>query len=252
MTLGIAFEGCAGRAAFHVGVVEGLRDLGLRPDCVAGASSGSIVAAFVAADRVETIGAQWLAAAGGRVLRPEMLLRGRWPWRMSDIVGGVLEQAFGDLRLPALPLPLAIPITIIEGGRRRRRVLTRDDDVSLVEAVLGSCFVPGPYSRPVRFGGRIAFDGAWMVRTPIDAAFGLGARRVLAVLGHADGRLRAGYPFQRTLSIPDDVRLLYPDVPLELGGYDTDPARLQAAIASGREALHRFAGSHRDWMTQAS
>jgi len=252
MSLGIAFEGCAGRAAFHVGVVQGLHEIGLRPDCVAGASSGSIVAAFVAAGRGDTIAADWLAAAGGRVLRPEMLLEGRWPWRMSDIVGEVLEQAFGDLRLPSLPLPVAIPITILEGGRRRRRVLTRDDDVSLVDAVLGSCFVPGPYSRPVRFGSQVAFDGAWLMRTPVDSAFELGASRVLAVLGHADGRLRAGYPFMRTLPTPADTRLLHPAAPLELGGYDTDPARLRAAIASGRDALQRFAERHREWLIQAS
>lgn len=252
MGLGIAFEGCAGRAAFHVGVVEGLHEIGLRPDFVAGASSGSIVAAFVAAGRAQTIVADWLAAAGGRVLRPEMLLEGRWPWRMSDIVGEVLDQAFGDLRLPALPLPVAIPITLIEGGRRRRRVLTRDDDVPLVEAVLGSCFVPGPYSRAIRFGSRVAFDGAWLVRTPIDAAFGLGASRVIAVLGHADGRLRAGYPFMHTLPVPPKTRLLHPAVPLELGGYDTDPARLEAAIQSGRDALHRFAEDNGAWLGQAS
>lgn len=252
MSLGIAFEGCAGRAAFHVGVVEALQEIGVEPAYVAGASSGSIVAAFLASGRQKTMTADWLAATGARVLRPEMILRGQWPWRMSDIVGEVLERAFGDLRLPELPLPVAIPVTLIERGQRRRRVLTRDDDERLVDAVLGSCFVPGPYSTTVRVQGRIAFDGAWLLRTPVDAAFSLGATRVLAVLGHARGRLKAGYPFGTDVPVPAHTRLLYPTSDLDLGGYDTDGGRVRAAIANGRETLMRFVDSNREWMTQSS
>ncbi len=252
MGLGIAFEGCAGRAAFHVGVAEGLREIGLEPEYVAGASSGAIVAAFIASGRQHTMTADWLAATGARVLRPEMILRGQWPWRMSDIVGEVLERAFGELRLPELSLPVAIPVTLIERGQRRRRVLTRDDDERLVDAVLGSCFVPGPYSTTVRVTGRVAFDGAWLMRTPVDAAFALGASRVLAVLGHAGGRLKAGYPFATQVPVPSDTHLVYPASDLDLGGYDTDGARVQAAIANGRETLLRFADRHQEWMTQSA
>lgn len=252
MGLGLAFEGCAGRAAFHVGVVEGLREIGLEAAYVAGASSGAIVAAFIASGRQETITAEWLAATGARVLRPEMILRGQWPWRMSDIVGEVLERAFGELRLPELPLPVAIPVTLIERGQRRRQVLTRDDDERLVDAVLGSCFVPGPYSTTVRVQGRVAFDGAWLLRTPVDAAFTLGASRVLAVLGHARGSLKSGYPFGKDVPVPAHTRLLYPASDLDLGGYDTDGGRVRSAIANGRETLLRFVDSNRDWMTQSS
>ncbi len=42
------FEGCANRAAFHVGVAEVLWAAGRRPDAVAGASSGAVIAAAVA------------------------------------------------------------------------------------------------------------------------------------------------------------------------------------------------------------
>mgnify|MGYP000612124233 CR=1 FL=1 len=48
MSLGFAFEGCAGRAAFQAGVAAQCHEDGLQPACVTGASSGSIVAALVA------------------------------------------------------------------------------------------------------------------------------------------------------------------------------------------------------------
>jgi len=252
MGFGIAFEGCAGRAAFHVGVVEGLLETGLRPDFIAGASAGAIVAACVAADLADDLRAKWLAVAGSRVYRPELIRHGRWPWRMSEIVGGMLTQTFGELRLADLKYPAAIPVTVFERGRRRRRILTRADDVCVTDAVLGSCFVPGPYSTPVRIAGKLAWDGAWMVRTPVDAAFMLGARRVLAVVGHAEGRLKTGYLVERTVDLPAETRLVHPRSTLALGPYDTDPARMRAAIDIGRESMLSFAEAHRDWLIQAS
>ena len=169
---------------------------------MAGASSGAIVAAFLASGRQETMTADWLAATGARVLRPEMILRGQWPWRMSDIVGEVLERAFGELRLPELPLPVAIPVTLIERGQRRRRVLTRDDDERLVDAVLGSCFVPGPYSTTVRVQGRVAFDGAWLLRTPVDAAFTLGATACWRCWVMPAAASKRAIPLARTFRFP--------------------------------------------------
>ncbi|MGB5209197.1 MAG: patatin-like phospholipase family protein [Gammaproteobacteria bacterium] len=252
MAFGIAFEGCAGRAAFHVGVVEGLLEINLQPDFVSGASAGAIVAACLASGKAQDLRKRWLAVGGSRVFCPEMMLRGQWPWRMSDILGQMLTQTFGDMALPEMRYPIAIPVTVFRRGRRCRIVLTRADDVPVVEAVLASCFVPGPYARPIRIGGRMAWDGAWMVRTPVDATFALGAQRVLAVLGHADGRLRSGYPLAKTLDPPDNTLLLHPASTLALGRYDTDAGRMQAAINAGHESLLQFARTHPHWFPQAS
>ena len=54
--LGIAFEGCACRAAFHVGAVEWLTENGFRPAAVAGASSGRSSPRRLR--RTETIGSE--------------------------------------------------------------------------------------------------------------------------------------------------------------------------------------------------
>ena len=158
MALGLAFEGCAGRAAFHAGVVDGLHRAGVAPACVAGASSGSIVAALVAAGLPDRLVDIWRSASDQPVFRPRRILRGRWPFAMSQIVGDALESVFQERRLESLALPIAIPVTLVGVRGRRRRILTREDDISVVEAVLASCFIPGPYSRVVAIDRCLAVE----------------------------------------------------------------------------------------------
>ena len=252
MALGIAFEGCAGRAAFSAGVAMELQRCGQMPDLIAGASSGAIVAVFAAAGRAGELEQSWLTSAGSPVFSPTALLRLAWPFRMSEIVARAMSQAFGGLRLDELPRSVAIPVTFIGVEGRSRRVLTRADAVPVVEAVLASCFVPGPYSRVIRIDGRPAFDGAWQERAPLKEAQDLGASRVIVVNGHPRETLATGYPFVRQVPLPADCRVIRPRLPLALGGYDTDESRIRAAIQAGRRAASRFLERESDWMTQGS
>lgn len=250
MALGIAFEGCAGRAAFSAGVAMRLHELGLLPTLAAGASSGSIVAAFAAADRARDLEDAWLGGADRPVFRPGAIMEARWPFRMSDLVGDAVRHVFGNLRLDQLPRPVAIPVTLIGLSGRVRRTLTRDDPVPVVDAVLGSCFIPGPYSRVIRIGGRAAFDGAWQFRIPLQDAIALGASRIIAVCGHPRKTLAAGFPFVRHLPLPDDCRVIQPRAPLPLGPYDTDAGRIRDAIRRGRKAAEEFVSEERLWLDQ--
>ncbi|MEJ2514392.1 MAG: patatin-like phospholipase family protein [Gammaproteobacteria bacterium] len=243
MTLALALEGCAGRAAFQVGAVEWFGEQGLRVTAAAGASSGSIVAALTAFLPARELREAWLAGAGERVFRPEMLLRGRWPLVMSDIVGNALETVLGGARLAESPIPLAIPVTHAGRRGRTRRVLTRKDDVPVVDAVLASCFVPGPYARRIVIGGRLALDGAWQVRTPVEEAMALGGGQCLAIVTNSEKALYRGYPVKRAAAVPAGCRVLGPDQPLALGSFDTDRGRILAAMAAGRSAAMRLAAS---------
>ena len=86
---GIAFEGCGCRAAFHVGVIEWFTEHDLVPHAVAGASSGALIAGGQpsAAPPIYGRSGRSCSAAGSASFR--RLLRRRWPYRMSEIVGGV-------------------------------------------------------------------------------------------------------------------------------------------------------------------
>ncbi len=243
---GIAFEGCAGKAAFHVGVVDWMLRHGLKPSAVAGASSGSIVAAAIAAGRGSELTDVWMAAGGTPVFQPRRLLTGSWPFAMSDIVGNPVRAMLGGIRMDELDSPLAISVTHL-GLRRRRRVLTNRDVVLVADAVMASCFLPGPYGTHVPIDGRPTIDGAWAVRTPVDT-LAHASTRTVACVSNDDGHLIAGFFRPRFLPVPDDCRVLCPAAPLPVGGFDLNVAGMRATIQSGRASAEAFFSDNAAWL----
>ncbi|MEZ4318973.1 MAG: patatin-like phospholipase family protein [Myxococcota bacterium] len=241
----VALEGCACRAAFHVGVTSWMVGRGLTPPVVAGASSGALVGAVWAVGRVPELREAWLEMAGtARVFEPRRLLRGRWPGRMSHLLRDRLDE-YGHLRMSDVP---ALRVAITRLGLRgpRRVVLDARSDVSVVDAVLASCFIPGPYSRPVVVGRRFAVDGAWFERVPVGA---LPVGRAIAVVSDPRGRIVGGWPRERTLPVSADVRVLAPLEPLPLSGFDFDGPGTRAAIAIGEASAEAFVRANERWMT---
>jgi predicted acylesterase/phospholipase RssA len=250
-TLGIAFEGCACRAAFHVGALEWLTEHGFRPAAVAGASSGSLVAAALATNRSERLREAWMELVGSSVCDWRRLLRARWPFRMTEIVAGAARRHFGDAEMTDTVVPLGIAVTVWDNWRFERRVITGRDPLRIASVVQASCFLPGPYWQMVPVDGRPTFDGAWLERVPVDDVERLGARKVIACSSDADGRLLKGAFRSVEPSSPrSDHRVLSPIQPLELGAYDFDLARSIAALAIGRASAEAFAVRNREWLTR--
>ena len=246
----MAFEGCGCRAAFHVGVSEWFAERDLVPDAVAGASSGSLVAAAVAIGRVNDLRPVWAELLGTRVYDPRRLLRGRWPFRMSEIVGGAATRYFGGRLLADTLMPLSIVITQLRASGFARRALTARDQIPLARAVLASCFLPGPYSRMVPIHRRLTFDGAWLARVPIDAAAALGPQKVIACVSDDRGRLLRGALWTSPMAVPDgvDCRVLSPSAPLPIGAFDFDRVATLETFAIGRESARLFVERHREWL----
>jgi NTE family protein len=234
--IGVAFEGCACRAAFQVGVAQWMEARGLRPAVLAGASSGSIVAALWAAGELERLAELWLSLAGQTVVfEPRRVLRGRWPGRMSHVLGEPLAD-YRHLRMADLP-GLRVVVTRLGLRGPRPVVLDARADVAMVDAVLGSCFIPGPYSRPVVIQGRPAVDGAWFERVPVSA---LPPGPGLLVVTDPDARVHAGWPRSRVLPLPEGKVVLAPIRPLPLWGFSFDHASTVEAMAIGRASTEAF------------
>ena len=233
--------------------MEWFAEHGFVPEAVAGASSGSLVAGAAAVGRVPDLRPVWTDLFGARICDFTRLLTGRWPFRMSEIVGGAATQYFGQTRLADTLIPLAIVVTKLGAAGFERRILTSRDDVTLAAAMLASCFIPGPYSRMVCIDRRPTFDGAWLGRVPVDALAQLRCRRVIACVSDDRGRLLRGAVWTRPMSLPSgvDCRVLSPLAPVPVGTFDFDRVATLETFAIGRESASLFARTNLPWLRGA-
>lgn len=251
VTLGIAFEGCGCRAAFHVGAADWLAAHGVEFTAAAGASSGALIAAAVALRRTADLRPAWLELTGTPVCDPRRLLRARWPFRMSEIVGTAARHYFGNARLADTRIPLAVVVTQLRARGFMRRTLTADDDVLVSTAVRASCFIPGPYSRMVPIDRRLTFDGAWLERVPIREAAAMGASRVIACVSDRDGRLLRGAWQAVEAPVPREVdyKVLSPVAPIPVRTFDFDRRATLDSFDIGARSAEAFVARNRDWLS---
>ncbi|MEZ4404815.1 MAG: patatin-like phospholipase family protein [Kofleriaceae bacterium] len=240
--LGLVFEGCANRAAFGCGVAAELVGAGLDLGVVAGASSGSIVAAGLAAGLGAELPRWWRGVAGRSIVSWRQAWRNRSPFAMSTLVGDAVRAALGDGDLRRAPVEALCTVTRLSGFRTEVR--SSRTEVDFVPAVLGSCFVPVLYGRVVRLDGRVVIDGGATDNLPIAAAVARGARTIIAVVPAADGTARPrvfGPRRHPTQLAPPGVRVVtvHPPAPLAIRPWTLDGAAIDAAVAAGRVAAVR-------------
>jgi predicted acylesterase/phospholipase RssA len=250
-TLGIAFEGCGCRSAFQAGAIEWLIEQGFRPAAVAGASSGAIVAAALATNRVARLRDGWAEFLGTSICDWTRVLRGRWPLRMTEIVAGAAGRYFGDMLMSDASVPLGIAVTQWRGWYFRRRLITSLDCHRIARVVQASCFIPGPYWKMVPLDRAATFDGAWFARVPVDDVQALGAAKVIACSSDFNGRLLKGVRGTAASEPPrSDFRVLFPVARLALGAFDFDPRRTAAAFQTGRTSAAAFVKTHHRWLSE--
>lgn len=237
--IAVVVEGCANRAAFACGVAAELDAAGLRPPLIAGASSGSIVAAAWAAGRAAELPALWGAVAGQPIVRWRDAVANRSPFAMSAIVGDALRGALGGGDLRAAPGEALC--TAVRVRDRATLTLSSRREPDFVRAVLGSCFVPVLYGRPVRIDGALVVDGGARDNLPVGAVVARGATTVIAVVPAADGTARPvvlGPRVAPATLAPPGVRVvtIHPPAPLAVRPWTLDAAAMRAAVAAGRAA----------------
>jgi NTE family protein len=174
--IGLVLGSGGARGMAHIGVLQRLQELGLRPHCVVGTSAGALVGAAYAAGRLEVLldhvrRLDWRRTAQLFVevnFQRAGLLAGRRIERL-------LQEIYGVTRIDELTLPFAAVATDLE--REEESIL---DDGNLLEAIRASIAIPGVFT-PVLRDGRLLVDGGMINPLPISVARRMGADLVLAV-----------------------------------------------------------------------
>ena len=171
--IGLALSGGGARGAAHLGVLKVLEREGIRPDCVGGASAGSMVGAgycaglSVAEMEEVVLNLQWSKL--GRLVRP------RLGFFDSQRLENYVTELIGDLQFADLSIPFAaVAVDILTG----QLVVLKEGSVAW--AVRASCALPGIFT-PVERGDQLLVDGGTINNLPVSIVREMGADYVIAV-----------------------------------------------------------------------
>jgi len=180
LKIGLALGSGAARGWAHLGVIDELAALGLKPDVIAGCSIGAVVGGAYAAGRFDALKDFAEKLDLFRMAKYfDLSFSGR------GLFGGrVLSQWFSHLvgheRIEDLPLPFGCVAADIRSGRE---VWLREGP--LTPAVRASIALPGLLT-PLNLEGRWLIDGGVVNPVPISLARAMGADIVIAINLNAD------------------------------------------------------------------
>ncbi len=243
--LAIAFEGCACRAAFHAGVAAALARAGVVFRLASGSSSGSLIAAAVATGRAPELPDIWQQLAGRSLFSVRRALWNRSPFDMSHLVRGALRALLGRGDLRSAPAEALASASLVP--RFRGVVYSSREEADFVEPLLGSCFVPPFYGRPVRVRGQLLFDGGFTDNLPIEPLVDRGATEIVAVVASPRGVAFKCPNVVRwaPASARARVQVICPLRPLPIGVWDFRRAAVAEALGEGVAAAERFLAQRR-------
>lgn len=178
--LALVLSGGGARGFAHIGVLEVLESVGIRPNLIVGSSSGSIVGALYAsglsAQQVNGVLSEMAPGTFRDVVLPNL---GFFPGEMGVVKGERFRKFIRDRlaheRIEDFPISFAAVVTDLGTGAA---VSFNAGDASL--AVRASSAVPGVMT-PVYLRGRFYGDGQIASPVPVTAARNLGAKIVIAV-----------------------------------------------------------------------
>ncbi len=179
----------------HVGVLEALVEVGLRPDRIVGSSIGALVGTAwasgigvarlrelaIAVRRRDIFRVAHTDMAFKRMLSPALFRREP----LEDLIRGVI----GDVRFGQLDPPVVVNTVDLNSGMQVFWGLPGLDDVPVRDAVFASCALPG-YLPPREIRGRYYVDGAAVDNLPVGVARAFGSELVIAVDISASSALR--------------------------------------------------------------
>lgn len=206
-SLGLVLSGGGARGGAHIGVLQGLEELRVPIDCIAGTSVGAAVGGFYASglsvDGIKSAvhGIDWSAAfanstarryrsfrrkqddflsfvdvgAGlraGRLELPAGLIQGQV---VDSIISRTIVETYPERDFDRLPIPFRAVATDMATGAA---VVLESGDLAL--ALRASMSLPAVFA-PVDIDGLMLVDGGLAMNLPIEVAQSMGADVVIAV-----------------------------------------------------------------------
>lgn len=162
------------RGYAHVGVLQALSRMGIKPDLVVGTSIGSLIGALYASGMpIERI---WqLVLESNPMNWIGDLTWHRFGWVTGDSIERDIDWAVGGRSIEALPIRFVAVATRIPTGER-----TEFGSGNVGAAVRASSSIVGTFI-PVKIGEHVYSDGDLVAPVPVLTAKRLGARRIIAI-----------------------------------------------------------------------
>ena len=175
-SIGLALGAGSARGLAHIGVLQGLRELGIEPQIVCGCSMGALVGASYSVGHLDAL-EEWVKQLSTRDILRYMGIR-------LLAQGGVAEanqliqyfsEKFGNPDIETLPIAFSAVATDFYAGREIWL-----ETGPIWDAVRASIAIPGLLT-PVAWRDRWLVDGALVNPVPVSVCRALGADLVIAV-----------------------------------------------------------------------
>lgn len=194
--IGLALGSGSARGWAHIGVLQALAELGIRPGVIAGSSIGALVGAAYASERLTSLTEGVLRITWREILNYlDPTLSGGGLIKGEKLFKFIRSHAL-DTTIDTLPIKYGAVATELDTGHE---IWFRNG--SLLAAVRASISLPGLMA-PLEHEGRWLVDGGLTNPVPVSLCRALGAEQVIAVDLNSD--LVGRHARQRKHAIAED------------------------------------------------
>lgn len=172
--VGLALGSGSARGWTHIGVIQALEEMGVRPRVVAGTSIGALVGAVYVSGQLQEF-ADWVRRLSLRDVINLVDLRFSGGVVKGEKLFSFFQEGYRNPAIEKLEQRYVSVATEMHTGRESW--LTKGP---ILPAARASCAIPGLFS-PVKFNDRWMLDGGLVNPVPVSAARALGADVVIAV-----------------------------------------------------------------------
>lgn len=173
-TVGLALGSGSARGWAHIGIIEALHELGIRPDVVAGTSIGALVGAVYVSGQLSEF-KEWVLKLTSRDVFSLMDLSFSGGFVKGERLFGQFAERHKNPEIRDLAQRYISVCTEMSSGRELW--ITKGPIISAARA---SCAIPGIFS-PIKHDDRWVLDGGLVNPVPVSACRAMGADMVIAV-----------------------------------------------------------------------